>query len=146
MENRRNMSSGNRAPLVVGIEHHGLERLLAQPVGRKPRVTEHRAGPVPRFSKVEFYGRAEKQLEQFAEVRRYRGLCKVVALALHDAGREAWWRRCSGIFREEARVTDQDAADFWVLARGERAVAADLGPHLQQGGCPVPFSKQLPHI
>jgi hypothetical protein len=63
-----NMRAGDRALPLVGIQDHGLERLLAQPVRREPGITKHWPGPVPRLRQVDLHRDAEKHLQGLIEV------------------------------------------------------------------------------
>jgi hypothetical protein len=65
------MGAADRRILVVGMEDHGLECLLAQPLRCEPEITEHRARPVPCFRQVEFHRDAEKHLQELIEGRRH---------------------------------------------------------------------------
>jgi len=47
LQDRPDLAAGYRAPPVVGIEHHGLERLLPEAVRGQARVAEDRARAVP---------------------------------------------------------------------------------------------------
>jgi hypothetical protein len=138
------MRAGDRAPPAVGIGDHRLERLLAQPARREPRIAEYRAGAAPRLTQVQVRRRAEQESEQLPEVRRYGRVGKVVALALHDARGEARRRRESGVLGEEPRIADEDAADLRVLASSHRAIAGDLRPHLPQARRTVPAPTTTP--
>lgn len=70
LEHGRNMGAADRRILVVGMEDHGLECLLAQPLRREPGITEHRAGRC-RVRQVEFHRDAEKHLQELLEGRRH---------------------------------------------------------------------------
>ncbi|MGA8461729.1 MAG: hypothetical protein WB800_40490, partial [Streptosporangiaceae bacterium] len=63
-----NMRASDRALPLVGIQDHGLERLLAQPVRREPGITKHWPGPVPRLRQVDLHRDAEKHLQELIEV------------------------------------------------------------------------------
>src|ERR1035441_10029852 len=84
----------------------------------------------------------------FRSVRRHRRVGQVIALALHDVGREPRRRVRDGFWREEPDVADEQTADHRVLARTNRAapVAADVGPHLLHAVDPVGFAEQLPRL
>jgi hypothetical protein len=146
LQDRRDVRAGDRAVPVVGIADHGLERLLAQPVRRQPRIVEHRPGPMPWPAKVHVHRRPEKQLEKTAKIRSRRSLREVVTLALHDvAGEPPRWRY-GLVLGEETRVANENAPDLRVLTRGHLPVASDPGPHAVQAGRTVPQPQQLPRI
>ena len=52
LENRGDVRASDRALPLISVQHYGLEGLLAQPVLREPRITEHWSGPVPWFGQV----------------------------------------------------------------------------------------------
>jgi hypothetical protein len=130
---------------VVGIHHNRFECLLAKPVRRQPRATEHRPGPVPRLSQVQLYRHADKALQQLTEIGSQRAIRQVVPLPLHDVGSETG-RRCHGVHTEEPGIPDQHASDFWVLTRGHRVVLGDLGAQVGQAISAVPRTQQFPGV
>src|SRR6476619_2220286 len=84
LQNRRDVGSANGAAAMIGIENDCLKGSLAEPVGRKARGAEYRAGPVPGLAEVKRYLDAQELMEKLSEVRGNGLLGKVVALALDD--------------------------------------------------------------
>ena len=84
----------------VSHDHSGFEGLPAKPSRASRGSPQDRALPVPEACKVDLDRVAEHPLYESAEVPRRELPAEVVALALHDAGREGRWRRV--LRREEA--------------------------------------------
>ena len=93
LEDGADLGAGDRAPPVLGGPDHGFERLLAESVGRKPRVAEDRPAAVRGLSEIEFDRHAENHLHEVAEVPAVPLVAHAVGLAVDDVGAEVG--RCS---------------------------------------------------
>jgi hypothetical protein len=148
LEDGPDLRSGDRAAAAVGGQHHSLERLLADAVGRQARISEHGAGGVPRLTEVDLDRPAENKLHEVAEITGNRPRGQVVALALDDVGGELRRRLKGSIFREKHRIPYENTADLRIISRayGRPAVIGNAPSHLLQAIDAVSGSVPLPGL
>jgi len=149
LQDRRDVRAADGAATIAhSVQDNRLEGLLAEPVGRYPRVAEHGSRPVPWLAEVQLHHCTQRQPQKVSEVRRYRWVGQVIALALHDVAGELRRRTCGPVQGKETDVADELAADQRVFSGADRAtpVPADPCAHLLRAGNTVSLAEQLPGL
>src|SRR5689334_6616593 len=109
LQNGPDLVAGNRASMRVRLQHHRLERLLAEPLRAELWISVDGTRPVPRLAHVGFDRGVQDPSKQSLEVTAL--LLHDIALALHDIGRKVGWRVGVGLRWEEPSVSYKDAPD-----------------------------------